>query len=224
MTNGQPPSSHPATCSPSFQSLPALTSHASACDTLQRSESATRLLAQQPSQPPAPPNTSQSYLARRPGTPRPRSRQIPDPSRPQRGIAPASVVPCRFRCVRATRLFARVWRRPASVQRHLFPLKRFPAKNSAVFSIQPQAQRASASFGMGTTHAGSIRRDGTASPCLPAVYIMPSRGTRVPCAGPWRRFARTSIRVTPSRDAATKPSGPTALVSPLAQSHHCPHR
>ncbi|KAJ7876678.1 hypothetical protein B0H14DRAFT_3436430 [Mycena olivaceomarginata] len=36
----------------------------------------------------------------------PRSRQIPDPSRPQRGIAPASVAPRRFRCVRATRLFA----------------------------------------------------------------------------------------------------------------------
>jgi hypothetical protein len=64
-----------------------------------------------------------------------------------------------------------------------------------------------------------------ASPSLPAVYMMPSRGIRVPCTGRstvWRRFARTSIHRTPSRDAATKPSGPTALGSPHAQSYHFP--
>jgi hypothetical protein len=130
----------------------------------------------------------------------PRSRQIPDPSRPQRGITPR-----RFHCVRATRLFAAcggALRQPDATSRTLtattdlpthsprlhtwspfifpipglspfcpflcFPLKRFPAhifptKTQPCSRFRPKhnvTTPAMASFGMGTTHVGSIRRDG----------------------------------------------------------------
>ncbi|KAJ7815330.1 hypothetical protein B0H14DRAFT_1409439 [Mycena olivaceomarginata] len=91
----------------------------------------------------------------------PRSRQIPDPSRPQRGIAPASVAPRRFRCVRATRVCG-VWRRPPdatsrtltattglpnhSPRLHAWSPFIFPTP--AVFSIPPQAQRHNACHGV----------------------------------------------------------------------------
>ncbi|KAJ6545533.1 hypothetical protein B0H19DRAFT_1308134, partial [Mycena capillaripes] len=113
-----------------------------------------------------------------------------------------------------------------------FPLEKIPRsyfsrKNSvsAVFSIPPQAQRQNASYGVFLSGYHACRGYMTkrcrflpsiTSPSLLAVYMMPSRDIRVPCAGRstvWRAFARTSIRGTPSRDAATKPSGPSALIT-----------
>ncbi|KAJ7794783.1 hypothetical protein B0H14DRAFT_3496711 [Mycena olivaceomarginata] len=135
----------------------------------------------------------------------PRSRQIPDPSRPHRGIAPASVAPCCFPCVRATRLFARVWRRPASVQRHLFPLKRFPAKTQPYSRFRPKHSVPWRPLEWARRMQGLY--DETAQ-----VYAVQSLSVPPHCI-----YNALSWHTHPLRWSLA-PSGPTALVSPLAQS------
>ncbi|KAJ7794780.1 hypothetical protein B0H14DRAFT_119578 [Mycena olivaceomarginata] len=100
-----------------------------------------------------------------------------------------------------------------------FPLKRFPAKTQPYSRFRPKHSVPRRLLEWARRMQGlynETRRflPSRASPCLPAVYIMPSRGIRVPCAG---RFTRTSVR-EPHR--ATPRRSPVALPLSSPRSHN----